>query len=104
LPPETKKYVVVNEGGVPVLYPNGIPVPAQTIIFIEKTAGKGEKTFYLKPEELKLIQGVNPNLNYPIVFVLMKYDKAILDFLKEKMPQGEVKEINGIWTFRIKSQ
>jgi len=102
LPPETKKYVVVNEGGVPVPYPNGIPVSAQTIIFIEKTVGKGNKTFYLKPEELKLIQGVNTNLNYPIVFVLMKYDKAILDFLKEKIPQGEIKEISGIWTFHIK--
>ncbi len=103
LPPETKKYVVINENGVPVPYPNGIPMPAQTIVFIEKTAGKEDKTFYMKTDELKLIQGINPDISYPIVFVLMKYDEAILNFLKEKIPQGEIKEINGIWTFQVQS-
>jgi hypothetical protein len=103
LPQETEKYVIVNEGGVPVPYPDGIPMPAQTIIFIQRAADKNKNTFYLKPDELPTLIGVlSPKPQKESVVVLMKYDKIILDELSEKIPQGEIKEIGGIWTLQIK--
>ena len=35
-PTDVQKYVIVNEAGVPVPWPDGIPMPAQTPMFIER--------------------------------------------------------------------
>ena len=78
-------------------------MPAQTIIFIQRAADKNKNTFYLKPDELPTLIGVlSPKPQKESVVVLMKYDKIILDELSEKIPQGEIKEIGGIWTLQIK--
>jgi hypothetical protein len=105
LPDEgVKKYVVVNEGGVPVPYPNGIPMPAQTIMFIEQTKPHQRQTHYLIPDELVNFHGLNAKANYSLVFVLMRYDENVLNELKNRAPNGIIKqEESNIWTFQIKN-
>lgn len=56
LPDGVKKYVVVNEGGVPVPFPNGLPMPAQTPMFIERTKYGEPRATYLLPEDLNKIK------------------------------------------------
>ena len=54
LPQESEKYVIVNAGGVPV---SGIPMPAQTVMFITDTAStkkqREKHVTYLLPEQLR---------------------------------------------------
>lgn len=95
LPENIKKYVIVNEGGVTVPFPNGIPVSAQTPMFIEKTKNKELKTLYLLPQDLE-------NLSGPGVIIPMKYEKDIFDKIKERFSDGEIKEINGVSRYEIK--
>ena len=52
LPDNINKYVIVNEDGVAVPYPDGIPMPAQTLIFIERTKFGEPRSFYLKTNEI----------------------------------------------------
>lgn len=56
LPSDSKKYVIVNASGVKV---NGIPMPAQTIMFVSNTASTEEQrkksVTYLLPEEIDRI-------------------------------------------------
>lgn len=92
LPADAKKYVVVNEGGVPVPFPDGIPLPAQTIMFI--TRGTPNIT-YLKPDQIQSVTDKS-------TVALMKYDEKILNQLREKFPRGEILKQNDIYYFQIK--
>jgi 4-amino-4-deoxy-L-arabinose transferase-like glycosyltransferase len=56
LPPKIPKYVIVNVSGVPVPYPDGIPMPAQTPMFIERIKFGEPRAIYLKPEDLEKIK------------------------------------------------
>jgi len=98
LPPETSKYVIVNEPGVPVPWPNGIPMPAQTVMFIENTKfDHRPQSTYLLPENLNDIKIINKG-----VIVPMKYEESLAEELKKRFPQGEIQEKNGIWIYQIK--
>jgi hypothetical protein len=91
LPADMKKYVIVNERGVPVPFPNGIPMPAQTIMFITRQT---PNIIYLKPEQLQSITDQS-------LVVLMKYDKNILNQLQKMFPRGKILKQNNIWGFEI---
>ncbi len=91
LPADAKKYVVVNESGVPVPFPDGIPMPAQTIMFITHQT---PNITYLKPQQLQSIAGRS-------TVVLMKYDENILNQLQEMFPQGKILNQNDIWSFEV---
>lgn len=93
LPDSIQKYVIVNEGGVPV---GGIPVSAQTIIFIEKTKNRELKTIYLLPEDLDKIMPDRPTAIIP-----MKYEEKLFNRIQEKFPQGKIIEQNGIFEYEI---
>jgi hypothetical protein len=102
LPEDAKKYVIVNEGGVAVPYPNGIPMPAQTILFVEQTSPSINKARYLKPNQVSWFHGLGPAAKYPVVFTLLNYDQQILNQLQQADPNGVIKqEENDIWTFTI---
>jgi 4-amino-4-deoxy-L-arabinose transferase-like glycosyltransferase len=94
--PEIKKYVIVNEPGVPVLWLGGIPMPAQTLIFQEISQYKKIRAIYLKPEDFDKIE-----LEKKLVVLLMKEDNEILKKLKEKYPQGEIKKDFPLISFEI---
>jgi len=85
LPDDPTKYVIVNEPGVPVPYPEGIPMPAQTVMFMERTKHKDLRAIYLKPEDINKIE------NNSIV-LLMKDDDEILTKLKDKFPKGQIQK------------
>ena len=91
LPPEIQKYVIVNEGGVPVPWPNGIPMPAQTIVFIESSKYGSPQSKYILQENLDQIK-----INKETIIIPMKYDENLFNELIQKFPQGEIKKINEI--------
>ena len=93
-----EKYVIVNEGGVPVPWPEGLPVSAQTIMFIESTKFGSPRSMYLLQESLDRIK-----IEKRTVIVPMKYDQNLADELKRKFPQGEADEKNGIWIYQVGS-
>jgi len=98
LEPGIQKYVIVNQSGVPVPYPAGLPMPAQTIMFVERTKFKTPKSIYLLPEDLEEIKIKNKG-----AIVLMQYDKDLILELWKKFPQGEIEEKNGVWVYHIET-
>lgn len=66
LPENVQKYVIVNEGGVPVPFPNGLPMPAQTPIFIERMKFGEPRATYLLPKDLDKIKNKE---NAVIIFI-----------------------------------
>lgn len=95
LPEGYRKYVIVNESGVPVPWPNGIPMPAQTIIFIESTKYGSPKSIYLLPEDLNQLR-----ISIKTVILSMAYDQNFFDKISQRFPQVQFKEINGIWVYK----
>ncbi|MCD6528502.1 glycosyltransferase family 39 protein [bacterium] len=85
LPPETKKYVIVNQGGVLV---KGIPMPSQTIEFIERTKFKKPQAFYLLPKDIDKIK-----MEKETVIVPMRYDEDLVYQLLLKFPSAKIYEI-----------
>lgn len=96
LPLQTQKYVIVNEPGTPVPFPNGIPMPAQTPMFIESTKYGEPDSVYLLPENLNSIK-----IYKNTVIVPMKDDENLFNELKQKFPQGIIKKVNGFSTYEI---
>ena len=99
--------VIVNENGTPVPYPDGIPMPAQTVIFAETAhcyrsgclIGKtwySPHSTYLKPDQLgQIVPGPKT------IIVPMKDDQAIFDQLSLLFPASQTKERSGIRYFEI---
>jgi 4-amino-4-deoxy-L-arabinose transferase-like glycosyltransferase len=87
LPENVQKYVIINEGGVPVPFPSGLPMPAQTPIFIERTKFGESRSIYLPPGDLNRINPAKETIIVP-----MKPDEKIFNELKLKFPQGEITE------------
>jgi len=96
LPWETQKYVIVNEFGVPVPSPVGIPMPAQTPMFIESTEFGHPRSVYLLSEDLDQIRIVKETVIIP-----MRADAEILDQLRERFPQGAANETDDITVYEI---
>lgn len=97
LGPEIKKYVIVNQDGVAVPWPNGIPMPAQTIIFIESAKYGSPQSIYLKTGEINQIRTDGKKTEV----ILMQNDSNIFVNLKTKFPRGIIRQENGIWRFEI---
>ncbi len=94
---EVSKIVIVNQSGVPVPWPNGIPMPAQTIMFIENSKYKNIRSVYVLPEEIDKIK-INKK---PTIIVPMAPDENLFEKLKVMFPTGEVKNKNGVLIFQI---
>jgi 4-amino-4-deoxy-L-arabinose transferase-like glycosyltransferase len=97
LPAEIKKYIVVNENGVAVPYPNGISMPAQTIIFIERIEFNKPRATYLASEQTDKIE-----LNSAKTIVIpLKYDGDLFQGLQQKFPKGEIEILDTFSIFKI---
>ena len=93
LPATTQKYVIVNAGGVPVPYPGGPPVSAQTIKFL--TYDKSTIR-YLVPVD-SAASAAAPFFAFPDgpkVILPMNYDQQIFEALEIEFSTGEIKNIN----------
>jgi hypothetical protein len=97
LPADTKKYVIVNTAGVLIPLQDGIPMPAQTIMFIERTKWNELRTQYLRSDQIDEIQTNNQNT----IIVPMQYDTNILVQFQERFPQGTIQTKDGILIFNI---
>ena len=95
LPANMNKYVLVNEGGVRVPYPNGIPMPAQTIIFLTQDQPSIK---YLSPDPGNV--SYLPDKNS--VILPMNPNEEIFKTLKQKFPQGRVEDLGNFKAFVIK--
>ncbi|MBL7150225.1 MAG: glycosyltransferase family 39 protein [Candidatus Pacebacteria bacterium] len=99
LPAETQKYVIVNQPGVPVPWPDGIPVPAQTIMFIENAKFGSPQSTYLLPEDLNQIK-INSR-KAVIIAMRREYDESLFAKIQQKFPEGEIQEKDGTWIYRV---
>lgn len=97
LPDDISKYVIVNQGGVCVPYPDGIPMPAQTSIFIERTANK--HSTYLLPENLKQIK-----IDKKGVIIPLQYDENLFLQISNLFPEGNLQEVDNIWVYKVNVQ
>lgn len=93
---DIQKYVIVNQAGVPVPLPKGIPMPAQTIMFIERTKFEKLRTIYLLPDQLEEIKIVNRGVIIP-----MRDDERLFQELQTRFPQGKIQEKEKIKVFVI---
>lgn len=90
--------IIVNEGGVPVPFPDGIPMPAQTVIFSECENAKNYAPYsvYLTPEQIGSLAPDGKTAVIPI-----KSDPEIFNRLWAKFPQGEIKNSGNINYFEF---
>lgn len=96
LPADTQKIVVVNRGGVPVPWPDGIPVSAQTIMFIENAKYGKIQSIYLLPESLEKVK-----IEKRTVIIPLEYDQDLFQKLQIMFPAGEIRKENEISTYQI---
>ncbi len=93
LPADIQKYVIVNENGVSVPYPDGIPMPAQTIMFVShNTPG----IIYLKETQIGEI-----DTRGRITVLPMEDDEFLFKKLEQKFPAGKKEKINDFSIFKI---
>jgi 4-amino-4-deoxy-L-arabinose transferase-like glycosyltransferase len=97
LPKDIQKYVIVNEPGVPVPWPDGIPMPAQTIMFIENMKYGRVQSTYLLPKDLDKIK-INEKR---AVIVSMAYDQNLFNEISRRFPQGKIQKENSFWIYKI---
>jgi 4-amino-4-deoxy-L-arabinose transferase-like glycosyltransferase len=96
LPDDIEKYVIVNQNGVPVPFPNGIPMPAQTPIFIERTAFGKNRAHYILPNDLEKIK-----IKKDTVFIPLEYDKRLFSKLDYLFTIGNIKQKDGFSYYEI---
>ena len=93
---EIQKIIIVNTGGVPVPYPDGISMPAQSIMFIENTKYGKIRSDYILEKDLDKI-----NVNKPTVMIPMQYNEELFEKIKTLFPQGVIINKNGVMTYAI---
>lgn len=96
LPDGIEKYVIVNKNGVAIPYPNGIPMPAQTIMFMENAEFGSLRATYLLPQDIEKIK-VEKNA----VIIPMTDDEQLFNQLKEFFPEGKIQLIKNFKIFKI---
>jgi len=96
LPTNIKKYVIVNEDGVPVPYPDGIPMPSQTIKFLDYN---NSEITYLKSSQFSEL--LSQYLQTPALILPMAYDENLFGQLKQKYPNGKIESLGEFSAFKI---
>lgn len=102
--------VIANIDGITVPYPNGIPIPAQSVQYMEavdcyrKTGRTGIKTCQPYSEYILLNQIRDIKINgKTAVFPMVDFD-IVFEWLKEAYPTGKIKTINTIRYYEIESR
>ncbi len=96
LPEQTQKIVVINTSGVPVPYPDGLPMPVQSIIFIETAKYGRIRSFYILEKDLNKI-----GIEKPAVIIPMHYNKELFEKISTLFPQGMIINENGVMTYAL---
>lgn len=93
LPDNVNKYVIANDNGVLV---NGIPMPAQTIIFLERVKYGKTRATYLKPDEINKIKAEKGT-----VILIMKEDSELFINLLASFQKDLFYQSNGYWIMTL---
>ena len=96
LPNNVQKIIVVNTSGVSVPYPDGIPMPAQSIMFIENAEYGRIRSFYVLEKDLNRI-----SIEEPSVLIPMHYNEELFEKITTLFPQGIIINENGVITYAI---
>jgi 4-amino-4-deoxy-L-arabinose transferase-like glycosyltransferase len=96
LPKDYEKYVIVNRSGVPVSWANNIPMPAQTIMFLEISKYGEIKSKYLLPQDIEKIK-----IEKRGVILLLICDPDLIKRLKILFPEGKIKETKDFCAYEI---
>jgi len=96
LPKDYEKYVIVNRGGKPVSWANEIPMPAQTIMFLEISKYREIKSKYLLPEDIEKIK-----IDKKGVILLMVPDQELADRISTFLSGGVWKREKEFWVYEI---
>ena len=99
LPTQVQKFVLVNEGGVAVPYPDGLPMPAQTIIFFNRQTPN--LRYFVKDGVTPTAKTQSIKTKDPLVFLPLKPDEQIFQNLAELFPAGRLEKINDFEVFKI---
>jgi len=99
LPEDAEKFVIVNQSGVPVPWPSGIPMPAQTVIFLERTKYGEPQSVYLLPGDINKIK-IYKNAQ----IVPLDCNGEIREKLKAAFPSGQIVEKNDFCVFQANKQ
>ena len=96
LPENFEKYVIVNKEGVPVSWARNIPMPAQTIMFLEISKYGKIVSKYILPEDIE-----KTKIEKNAVFLPLLFDGKIFKILKEKYPEGKMKKMDKFFVYEI---
>ncbi len=91
-----QKIIIVNASGVSVPYPDGLPMPAQSIIFIENAEYGRIRSFYILEKDLNKI-----GIEKPAVIIPMHYNEELFKKITTLFPQGIIINENGVITYAI---
>lgn len=99
LPAETQKLLLANEGGVAVPYPNGLPMPVQTVLFFNRETSNLRyfiENTDTRPSSVKAIKFSGSAAILP-----MKPDDQIFNKLLKLFPDGRIETIKDFKVFKI---
>ncbi|HRY52621.1 MAG TPA: glycosyltransferase family 39 protein [Candidatus Portnoybacteria bacterium] len=99
LPADTQKIVLANENGVAVPYPDGLPMPVQTILFFNHDTPN--LFYYIKDTNSKKSSYKTLRVQGPLVIMPLKPDEQIFKDLSRLIPDGFVEKINNFEAFKV---
>lgn len=102
LPSQTKSFVIVEHRGIPIVYPEKVPVAAQTTIFLEKTKFKEPRTEYIIPEQIEkisLFKKENPKKEIKVL--PLNYNEDLFFRIWEEIPEGKIEIEDKVWVYSI---
>jgi hypothetical protein len=97
LPENYEKYVIVNRGGQLIAWANNIPIPAQTIMFLEISKYGEIKSKYLLPEEVEKIKIEKEGVILPL-----ECNFDLIERLKNLFPEGKIIKKDYFCAYEIK--
>jgi len=97
LPDDVVKYVVVNLQGAAVPFPNGLPMPAQTPMFIERAKFGKIRATYIEPKDIKKIVAGNKK----IAIIPLQIGSDISLKIYETLPVARIEINRDFWVYKI---
>ncbi|MBU4143006.1 glycosyltransferase family 39 protein [Patescibacteria group bacterium] len=99
LPSTIQKFVMINESGVAVPYPNGLPMPVQTILFFNQQTPNIK---YLVKDTNERTNSIQPvRIKDQLVFLPMRPDQQIFASLAKLFPNGRTQKISDFEVFKV---
>jgi 4-amino-4-deoxy-L-arabinose transferase-like glycosyltransferase len=96
LPEDYEKYVIVNRSGVPVSWANNIPMPAQTIMFLEISKYGEIKSKYLLPQNIEKIKIEKRGVILPLIC-----DPDLIERLRILFPEGKIRKTKDFCAYEV---